>query len=60
MNAATILRFREHLGWTQDHLAAKLEVNRRTVIRWEVGDSRPSRLATSKLKTLARHRGFKL
>ena len=39
MTPAELRAAREAKGWTQTHLGAVVGVNRRTVLRWETGDS---------------------
>lgn len=40
-----IVGIRKRLGLTQKELAKELRVSRRTVIRWEAGDTRPYPMA---------------
>ena len=55
MTAAEIKVLRKKLGFTQQQMAAKLGVDRRTIIRWEAGEARPSQLANRQLKRLERN-----
>ena len=49
-----IMNIRKELGWTQARLAEHLGVNCRTVGRWELGQTKPSQLATEKIVRLQR------
>jgi len=49
-----IKRLREHLGWTQEQLAAKLGVSLPSINRWERGKVQPSRMAVNQLNTAFR------
>ena len=54
MEATEIRKLRERLGLTQAAMAAQLGVNFVTLSRWELGRSRPSALAVSRLRALER------
>lgn len=52
MEPVEIRKLRERLGLTQAAMAAQLGVNFVTLSRWELGRSRPSALAVSRLRAL--------
>ena len=52
MEAIEIRKLRESLGLTQAAMAAQLGVNFVTLSRWELGRSRPSALAVTRLREL--------
>jgi transcriptional regulator with XRE-family HTH domain len=47
----TIKELRKARGWSQDELAARSGISRRTITYWETGDRRPSSIY---LEALAR------
>jgi len=49
-----IKKLRKRLGMSQGELAEALGVERITVIRWESGDNKPSKLAQRQLARLER------
>lgn len=52
LTPAIIRRARRRRGWSQQALAAWVGVDRRTVIRWETGLSRPRRHRSLRLLAL--------
>ena len=56
--AQRIIVLRRALGVTQERLASLIGVTFSTVSRWENGHVRPSRLAWSQLRLLARENGL--
>jgi len=54
-DAARVKALREHLGATQEELAAELNVRQQTVSEWETGQYRP-RGASERLLTLVAER----
>jgi len=56
--AQQIVVLRRALGVTQERLASLIGVTFSTVSRWENGHVRPSRLAWSQLRLLAREHGI--
>ena len=56
--AQRIVVLRRALGVTQERLASLIGVTFSTVSRWENGHVRPSRLAWSQLRQLARENGL--
>lgn len=46
--------YREAIGWTILHLAGKLRVDRRTIRRWENGETNPNPRDIAWLERLAR------
>ena len=55
--ADKIVQLRKKNGWSQEELAAQLNVSRQAVSRWESGDTTPT---MDKLKSLARIYGVSL
>ncbi len=47
-----IIRLREAMELTQEQFAAKLDVSKMTVSRWECGRMRPSKAAAEKIRKL--------
>lgn len=47
-----IKKYREEAGLTQDNLAEKLEVNEKTIRRWENGMSKPDSQTINKIATI--------
>lgn len=47
-----IIRLREAMELTQEQFAAKLDVSKMTVSRWECGRMRPSKVAVEKIRKL--------
>ncbi len=56
--AVLIWEIRGRLGLTQEKFAAKLGVTLPTINRWENGRSRPSPLASEKIKELLQEMGM--
>jgi len=48
---------RQALGWTQEALAARLAVDRRTVARWEAGETSPHEVYVAKMLYLLESEG---
>ena len=55
---ARIRMLRQALGLTQESFAAELGVNVTTVVRWERGLSRPTRLALRQLEEVSQTHAF--
>ncbi len=45
------------MGWVQEDLARRMDVNLSTVQRWEKQDSKPTRLARRELRRLFKEAG---
>ena len=58
--AQRVVVLRQALGVTQERLASLIGVTFSTVSRWENGHVRPSRLALTQLRMLAREHGLDL
>ncbi len=57
LTPAEVRSYREHLDLTQEELATRLGRTRRTVLRWESGDTRPSTATAMVLQQLVRESG---
>lgn len=49
---------RKEFGLTQEEFAQKIGVSLSTVVRWETGRNKPSKLAVRRVEALARKSGF--
>jgi len=55
--AQSVLLVRQALGWTQEELAGRLAVDRRTVARWEAGETSPHEVYVAKMLYLLETEG---
>ena len=53
----SVAMVRQALGWTQEELAGRLAVDRRTVARWEAGETTPHEVYVAKMLYLLETEG---
>ena len=58
--AEKIALFRSRLGWSRKKFAERVGVSYLTVLRWELGQKSPSRLACASLARLSQSEGVSL